>query len=82
VNTYTGTAMGQDILSNAPYAFIGKMEGTDLEKVVPLFPHLNESHRQGIVLAPPGRFVYKCGREYYQLRVEPSVDELDAFEGI
>jgi hypothetical protein len=82
VNTYTGTAMGQDILSNAPYAFIGKMEGTDLEKVLPLVPHLNESHRQGIVLAPPGRFVYKCGREYYQLRVEPSVDELDAFEGI
>src|SRR5207253_1290990 len=43
VNTYTETARGQDILSNAPYAFIGKLEGKDLEKVLPLFPHLNES---------------------------------------
>lgn len=82
VNTYTETAMGQDILSNAPYAFIGKLEGKDLEKVLPLFPHLNESHKHGIIVAPPGRFVYKCGREYYQLRVEPSVDEYAIFEGI
>jgi hypothetical protein len=82
VNTYIETPMGQDILSNAPYAFIGKLEGKDLEKVLPLFPYLNESHKHGIIVAPPGRFVYKCGREYYQLRVEPSVDEYTAFEGI
>ncbi|HET6344061.1 MAG TPA: hypothetical protein VFH51_03970, partial [Myxococcota bacterium] len=82
VNTYTATPMGQDILANAPYAFLGRLESTDLEKILPLFPHLNAGHKDRLALATAGRFVYKCGREYYQLRVEPSLDELAAFEGI
>jgi hypothetical protein len=81
ISTYTTTDIGQQIVANSPLVFFGRMEGPNIEQLRPLFPRLTEWHTHGIITARPGQFVFKEYDNYYQLRVEPSPDELLAFAG-
>ena len=81
ISTYTTTEIGQQIVANSPLVFFGRMEGPNIEQLQPLFPRLTGWHTQGIITAKPGQFVFKEYDNYYQLRVEPSPDELLHFAG-